>query len=949
MLKETGYPKYVTNTNSSQMEIHDRLLNVSIEDLIVPNVLDDDNSGKPVDIKDLLKKCNKKLSTNCLDVEALESLRTILCYEYQTFIKFGIRLHYDKYNESKIDVKTLVSQNIDNFIKSEQFALLYDIVALQLAFSYNEKKPIDTFQDIYESLKNNTEIALNPCLCLRAFESIVDAHNLNSQLNEGIRQNVEFPQLPHCIPEAMQNWMESEARRDWPKLASLLPKLVKVFGMSNTIDPFWTGILTSKRMTIDRTLDTLCSMANVCFPPKTDSTRQIRYDYSISPELWSVLFRALDGPASSDRKKALFLIKKVSGFIDKHELEIRRKFDVSKAKMVPFIRKNDRTRPSSTAAFRQMFFIIIESLEENQKQMVMPALNCVPDLVDVFTVQNYQGYIFDKKWMQCMYKRILKHNDLAIRKVGFREILKTNLDIFDQSFLDFIAGRLKEVLLYDFDYSEAQSPEVVQQLAAFFARSERDGMPLIKIFIRSISKLIWSTVSLHWVLKSFVIATNEKTRIVHNIWTKEELRNMNKLVMTNLSKRHTLLPETRSALHEMLRLYISPDSKWKDVGLVATTIQNIAGLEKIDVPAMYLEQMINPADAQDYIIKQCDTLWREQSSEFFADKIIALIFSNRIFSDRNCRARARLHMLFEKTNRDQCRLFPEIPSTLKVLELASFLMKKCKILNFWEIPLLKLKRFLSRHMATWVEIVESFLTYRSILLEYTKLTIALIKYNAADGVKCLDYFYNNCVLLVVQDPAIIGEARWLFALRAIYTYHQRYYHKFQLPPPCLSKSQIQLVIKYFRIDILDAYSSDKKIVEKCCKAIARLIADHIKPENPPHQSEITSCLKQLRFLVDKAPRVTIFIAIKLIVQLLQPTTHYHRLNDENTDIVLSLIHAMCRLVFQFESKWKESLSMRLYAQLMSQSYFLDHEGSRVFAAKVRQIENSILVTKTNPR
>lgn len=915
------------------METHDRLMKVPTTGLTILDILtDDDQEKKSLIIRELLEVCNIKISNNCTDLKILETFRMILCYEYQTFINSGIRWSSFKDNDSKIDVNTFFLRDIDCFENTQEFAFLYDIAALQLVFNCNEKALISSFSDFYESQKEHLGIEEKALrLCLRVLECIADSYNLHSRLH---KKSEHIEELPDCILSIIELWMKQDTSVEWQTLAKLLPKLVSIFGTQNVLTPLWNKVF-DDRNEFDRILGTLCVIADLCFPSKENLMQKVEFEYCLSPQFWLVLCRSIDSNIYQERKKGLYLIKRALDFISCNESQIRIHADMAKVEMVPFIRTD--LKENTTNLIMKHFFLILESSEEKQKHLVLPALTYLPDLVRAYSVQKGQGYKFHKMWLQCVFKRILSHDNIAIKKLALQEIFKADLDIYDGSLMDFLANCLNNILLYDFDYTEETLPKTVLQLAEFFWKSEQAEVLLINNFVQAISKISWCPVTIYWILKALVIAA-DRGNIVHNVWTPEELRSVIKLVSLNISNHCSKLHNGSESLIQMAFCkYIAPNSYWPDVELVANTINSIAKVTFLPVYD-HVAKIIKASDAQLYVSEQCKTQWPAQSSKSFGATITLFVGSGLILSKKNCLAEKSLHELFQTLSDVHRRLYTDKAAVLRVLQLASYLMESSEAQRFKHVPRVEL--LLLPYLRTLFRIVESFIEKTTIPeYEHARVTKALIEYSFHRNIDNLKSFYDQCIALV-GNPKKLGKYHWLFALKTINFYDKRDGSFTFLKS--ISTAKMRSLIMYFKEDILNDRSGDatgvndefdRKIVSDCSHNVALFICNYLqyRPYDAPIEREFW--LQDLQLLIETGPEENIIVVAKTIRIVLLA----NKVKIENVNVIISIIRSACRQVFQLKKTKVFFDAITNLTELIVSSKFLKlDEVAKDIAVEVRK-------------
>ncbi|XP_043277155.1 uncharacterized protein [Venturia canescens] len=923
------------------MEVHDRLMNVPTTDLTILEIFTEDQERKSFIIREVLEVCNKKILNNCTDLKVLETFRRILCYEYQKFINSGIRWSTFDGNKNKIHLETFSLWDVECSTDTQEFALLYDVAVLQLAFNSKKEALIDLFKDRYDSQKERLAIEHESLhLCLRVLECVTDAYSLHSHLHKEHDQNEEFEQLPECIVNVLELWMKQETRSKWQILLTLLPKLILIFGVSKVVTPLWNKVL-DQQYDLDKILDLLCVMADLCFPTNEEQVQRIHYEYSISTEFWLVLLRSLDSTIYQERKKGFYLMKRVLDFIESNESQIRNHFDTSKTEMVPFIHTAAQSKETVAISMKKYFFLILESSEEKQKHLVLPALTYLPDLVKGYSMQKSQCYHFHRKWLQCVFKRILQHDNIAIKKLGLQEILMADLDIYDDSLLEFLANFLNNILLYDFDYIEEKHPKIVFQLVVFFIKSERAQALLINSFVRAISKISWCPIAIRWILEALV-KTVLIEDIVYNVWTSAELACWNNLMNCNFGSLHYALD---NSIHENLWMvvcgYIPTNSYWPDVELITHTLNSYIKLPETYGPTHeYISKIIRASDAQLYVSNQCETLWSGQSTKSFATTIVVFATSDLILSHNNCSAKRSLHKLFETLNNVYRRLYIDKATTLKVLELLSYIMILAG--EEYDVCMLKINPFLLQYHQAIVCIVESCIEKAQIPeAEHTLACKALILHDYCQPRSGhLKSFFNRCINFIL-NPNKLSKYHWMYALKAVNRYNT--WHSYIKYPKFASKvspTKIQSLFKYFEEEILHVRREDeaktndefdKKIVYDGCKNMARFISSYIQHANFDDLVDSGFWLQNLQLLVEIGPEKTIIDVAQMICHPL--VAHYQQLKTEDLSYIISITRLSCRLVFQVKKSKVFFDIIKQLTQLIVDSNFLNLNEAKEIAIK----------------
>lgn len=304
--------------------------------------------------------------------------------------------HVDEENiENVCKIVNLVLSLNTSSIVSKSEHLLQQIVS---DFDLPSKHRIGTSDhDIDEKLKS--EILLNLKIC----NSILDA-----VLNNKEKLSLYFFETPL---ENILNTGDEKLKVYF--LTNIVPKLFEAVIGYNILDKIWDFLKEIGHINGEHALKTLCSLSEFYLPvPDRKGHKTFESEIIFCYEFWSILQCGLKSNDQSVRKLSIYLMKRAIDCLCalKKDAKIHTNFET----LFTWNYKSQN-------ALKQMwdnFFILIDSLEEKQSNIVLPSLK----LFDCLNDTSFGN------WLYCAFNIGLQHDNSQVRLKCIEYKLKSKLN-----------------------------------------------------------------------------------------------------------------------------------------------------------------------------------------------------------------------------------------------------------------------------------------------------------------------------------------------------------------------------------------------------------------------------------------------------------------------------------------------------------------------------------------
>lgn len=724
------------------MELHNRYLHYPTLDISILQIISNEFEDNIFTVLHrLVQFYNCTLTEEKLTISKLEMCRMILCYEYQLTFSCDEKHNDKKY---KFDAEKTCFHSIKEIFpiqhtrNTTEMLVLHDIIILQMVLYCNIK-----------SIKQHLENFLNSSSCyiiyrdtrvmyMRILESFLESLRLYQLLYKNIvNYEDEFKKLASIYLEAVKSWMKKKEHTEWVSFASMLPMLMNTFAPEYILFPIWEYTL-NERNDLKESLSILSIMADTCF---IDSTYIHNNMYS-TDTFWLLILEGLRSSIQQYRKQAIFIMKKAIDSMKKvHIIEL----GLTKASITPFICDESGDLILSIDCIKQKFFLVYEALEEKQYHLVAPALTHITSLIKASEQHKFCNNCFDPVWLQCIFEKVLQHENHNIVKWGIIYICKLDAIIVNDRFLELFVNVLNNNFLYECQ-TDDECPEIVKELLAFFIRAEEKKVDLVNNFLKKISQVIWGPIAIFYVI--YALCTVPCKMIVHSRWQTAELHAIKSLVEINLNM-HSHILRTASQI-ELWRTIPSYIQKIDDLTLFANILATFPFGEDStkmifswNIITKWMEKILTKEDAIAFVKKicvefSCENINSEMNPKTFALMICLLHDANLILSYKTCPAEKILNNWLCYLNGVDIRPYADIHSSINIIEFIAHL------LNFSVIQSsTKITQLISRYLH---------IIYKFLIKNMKKIAIKLTYEDYIRYVIIISsYTYNANILLLKND------------------------------------------------------------------------------------------------------------------------------------------------------------------------------------------------------
>ncbi|EZA56834.1 putative methyltransferase TARBP1 [Ooceraea biroi] len=510
---------------------------------------------------------------------------------------------------------------------------------------------------------------------MKILEYFLESLHLHQFLHKDTSNEEELKNLSSIYVEVIKSWMKVKEDAEWRLFASMFPILTKIFPPQCVLFPLWDYIL-NEISDLKESLTSLSIVADVCFTSSHSMDLiYIHHEIYSKSTFWLLILEGLRSSLQQYRKQALYIMKKAIDSIDKVCIE---NLGSTKAPITPFIcNKSDDTN----LPVKQKFFLVYEALEEKQYHLVAPALTHVASLVKANREHKSCNECFNVVWLQCVFEKILQHENNNVAKWGVYQACKLDDNVFNDKFLELFVSILNNTFLYECQPNE-EYPEIVKELSEFLKCAAKGN--LLNKFFDKVSRAAWGPVAIFYVMHTLRTIPYEK--IQHGNWQANELNAVKSLVETNLNM-HSHVLRTASQI-ELLRAIPKYVQKIDNLVLLANTVATFPageGLVRGTIPwndiAMWLQKVLAKTDAITFVQDVCtkyltseDVCHLQINPRTFALMIYLLYDADLILSSKMCPTMKALNNWLFILNAIDVRPYADMHSSINVVEFISHLM-----------------------------------------------------------------------------------------------------------------------------------------------------------------------------------------------------------------------------------------------------------------------------------
>ncbi|KYN22698.1 putative methyltransferase TARBP1 [Trachymyrmex cornetzi] len=659
------------------MDLHNHYLRFSTVNISLLQTI-----NKSISIHHLIQSYNYEMTKEELDVDKLEFCRLLLCYEYQSVfcnIERSDKKH--KKHAIPVDAEELNFPSIEmifplNFSRSiSQISLLCDIINLRMILYYNISSIKQYLQNFLYSNDMYTATSNSRIMYMRILEYLLEFLHLY-QLHTTNKDSKELESLGHIYFKIIKSWLKLKEDCEWRQFALMFPKLVGIFTPSCIVFPLWNHFL-YEISDLKESLGGLSIMADICFMP-SNSMNYIQCDIYCNNTFWLFVLRGLRSPLQQYRKQALYIMKKAIGSMSTNViLNFESQLNVTKAEIIPFICNNSDTSLSIND-IKEKFFLLYEALEEKKEHLITPTLIHAAALIKI-NKEHRACNCFNIVWLQCIFEKILLHENNHIVKWGISYVCKLDKTMFDDRFLELFIHVLNNNFLYECQ-SDEKCPGIVKELSQFLEYAEKSN--LLNRFLKKISYVAWGPVAIFYIIHVLRTISHHGSR--HSDWQTTELNAIKFLVETNLSM-HSRILRTASQT-ELLRTIPNYVRKINNLPLLANVLATFPSGESLtrgtvpwNVITTWLEKVLVREDVITFIKETCAKYLNQDASpeinpRTFAIMVYLLYDANLIFLCQTCPDVEALNNWLYTLNGINVRPYADVISTMNVVEFISHLL-----------------------------------------------------------------------------------------------------------------------------------------------------------------------------------------------------------------------------------------------------------------------------------
>lgn len=391
-----------------------------------------------------------------------EYILKLLKYKYLINIQEGTEC--DNHKEFEFMVKLLLNINVHN--------LDYVCEIINIVLSLNINKLCGHAEHLLQQLLTGIEYSEidndKNLLVLKASESVLNAVIKNDQHVKLLFFESPLENIIYTDNKSLKHHF----------LTNTVPTLVGGVSVYNILDRIWGSF--SKHTDKKSIQLQVLSVLSEYFIPMPNS--RFQSDAITQYEFWDLILYGLHSEIPSLRRMSIYLTKKAIDFcmINVNNLNVK-----SEDSTEVFVwNKNEQ---DALKLRWDSYFVLLETLEENQSNIVLPCLQLFDVIKDI-------GW----KWLNCAFMKGLTHQNFNIRLKCLQTRLKYSIK--DNSEANLILTVLNDINLYD-NVHEFKS--IIDNV---FDKQEN-----FKYFIQELPKIKWSAVSLYHVTN---ILANTKVNIL---------------------------------------------------------------------------------------------------------------------------------------------------------------------------------------------------------------------------------------------------------------------------------------------------------------------------------------------------------------------------------------------------------------------------------------------------
>lgn len=641
--------------------LHNRYLKTSTNGITVLKLTEEYfNQDSLSLVQRLIISYNDKLKKNFNKHENFDGLQTLLICEYQLLEKFQnkieIKDNKERYNIVPFLIEALLS-DVDHQDDKTRITII-DIIILQLAIHSDSQEILQIlsyFFDLADKKNSSLDQLIEITKC------ITDSLSLNLNIHGDSNYSKENRKLiGNLIVEKISCWFFKIEFKDFRNFISLVSKTIVTFDSISVISSLWKLILSHPD--VNESLTLFCTLADDFLFPKSPEIIKINIDNFNDERFWSIVKFGLTSSVQQLRKQAQYVMKTVINFINNQQTI---KVDFVN-EIIPF---TNIANKSISSELLINFFLLLETLEEKQSHLVLPAFSRLDALI-------LSSHLFEPTWLRIIFQRIFVHDSSSVVKSGLIIMLQVDPSIFNDEFINLLVQVVNNTFLYDEQSFDHQS-KVTKALTNLFIKAEAKNINLINDFIVAVSRIPFlAPVPIFWIFEA--LRGLENIPIQCNHWTQRELEALTIIVDEALAKQKKEIREiTLSALAKCFSIFATQTFDLEF--LSKTFISNDYYHEKANRNnefLEYVEKHIPEKNAVEYLTNNCENLIVNDDKfniNSFAKIIYLLWRVKKIFITKSCTSKYALTSLFDVLIGIDVRAYANVKTCEKALELIGYL------------------------------------------------------------------------------------------------------------------------------------------------------------------------------------------------------------------------------------------------------------------------------------
>lgn len=380
------------------------------------------------------------------------------------------------------------------------------------------------------NLNYNTEENFEDCkllkldLYLKLCDSILDA----------VIENNEKLDLPFLETPLENILLSNNEKLKTYFLTNTVPRLFEAVTGYAILDRIWNYLQQLKNEAKQTSLKVLCCLSNF-YLPIVDNKGKLKIESEIvhHSEFWNVLLHGLMSNDAILHKLSVYLMKRSIDCICimKTNVEVR-----SGEKVFFSWKMKDE---NSMKQMWNNYFILIDSLEEKQSNIVLPSLQLFARLTDI-----------GNHWLNCVYNMGLKHDNAQVRLKCIEYRLDVKINNTKEAFT--LLEALNDLNLYD-------HPEEYEKLNFKLAEKTKDLNTFGYVF-EAMPLLKWSPVPFFYLSRILAeLHIEDVTKVMLPDKVTEIINELLKLPCNNLA--------ARKAIHTNISHFVGKSCKgfkWQD-------------------------------------------------------------------------------------------------------------------------------------------------------------------------------------------------------------------------------------------------------------------------------------------------------------------------------------------------------------------------------------------------